>query len=385
MYRLFFSLVLRHVSPERTHTLANRSLRLLTRSRPGRMLLRRLVGPTPPSVATHAFGLVFPSPLGVAAGVDKDASWFEELSALGFGHVEVGTITAHPQRGNPPPRIARFLEDRALLNRMGFPNPGAAVVARRLASRPPRPVVGVNVGKSMAASLEDAASDYRAAIMHLAPVADYLVLNVSSPNTPGLRELHAPERLRELIVNVRSELSTLNCARPLLMKVGPDLEDERLDAVAELALDLGLDGIVAVNTTTDLSGLRGAGAAAAALGGGGVSGAPLRARATEVLWRIRRVVGDDLVLISVGGVASAEDVWRRILAGATLVQVYTAFVYEGPGWPKRVNRELAQKVRDAGAASIQELVGTDARTQGEAAAESRKASRDSHTQRSDSR
>lgn len=360
MYRIFFRLFLLHIPAERAHALAKGFLRLIRTTSLGRALVRALVGSTPACLATEALGLTFPSPLGVAAGLDKDATWFEDLGALGFGFVEVGTITALPQPGNPSPRIARIVEQRALLNRMGFPNQGAAIAAGRLARRPPRPIVGVNVGKSRAVALEDAPSDYRETVRLVAPVADYLVLNVSSPNTPGLRDLQGLDELRSLVAEVRAELGAIDCLRPLLIKVGPDLEDERLDAIVALAIDLRLDGIVAVNTTTDHAVLGKASAVVASLGGGGVSGAPLRPRALDVLRRIRRVAGDQLVVISVGGIAGAEDVWQRLLAGATLVQVYTALIYEGPGWPARVNRELARRVRAARASSVGDLVGAEA-------------------------
>lgn len=359
MYRIFFRLFLRHIPAERAHALAKGSLRLMRATALGRAVVRAAVGPTPACLATEALGLTFPSPLGVAAGLDKDATWFADLCALGFGFVEVGTITALPQPGNPKPRIARIVKQRALLNRMGFPNQGATIVADRLARRSPRPIVGVNVGKSRAIALEDAPSDYRKAVRLLAPVADYLVLNVSSPNTPGLRDLQAHGELRSLVAEVRDELGAIDCSRPLLIKVGPDLEDERLDAIAALAIDLHLDGVVAVNTTSDHAVLGRASDVAVSLGGGGVSGAPLRARALDVLRRIRRVGGDQLVVISVGGIASAEDVWQRLLAGATLVQVYTTLIYEGPGWPARVNRELARRVRAVGVSSVQELIGVE--------------------------
>jgi dihydroorotate dehydrogenase len=360
MYRIFFRLFLRRIPAERAHALAKGSLRAVRATALGRALLRRLVGQTPSCLATEALGLTFPSPLGVAAGLDKDATWFEDLGALGFGFIEVGTITALPQPGNPTPRIARIVNQRALLNRMGFPNQGATIVAGQLARRPPKPIVGVNVGKSMAVALGHASSDYREAARILAPVADYLVLNISSPNTPGLRDLQAPDEIGSLVAEVRGELSAIDCRRPLLIKVGPDLEDERLDAIVGLAVELRLDGIVAVNTTADHGVLKGASDVVASLGGGGVSGAPLRPRALSVLRRIRRLAGDRLVVISVGGVASAEDVWQRIRAGATLVQVYTAFVYEGPAWPARVNREVARRMRVAGADSVQDLIGAEA-------------------------
>jgi dihydroorotate dehydrogenase len=367
MYRIFFRLFLRRIPAERAHALAKDSLRVVRATALGRALVRRAVGQIPSCLATEALGLTFPSPLGVAAGLDKDATWFEPLGALGFGFIEVGTITALAQPGNPTPRIARIVNQRALLNRMGFPNPGATIAAGRLAHRPPKPIVGVNVGKSLAVALEHASSDYREAVRILAPVADYLVLNISSPNTPGLRDLQAPDEIRSLVGEVRGELSAIDCRRPLLIKVGPDLEDERLDAIVALAIELRLGGIVAVNTTADHAVLKGASDVVASLGGGGVSGAPLRPRALSVLRRIRRLAGDKLVVISVGGVGSAEDVWQRIRAGATLVQVYTAFVYEGPAWPARVNREIARRVRAAGADSVQSLIGAEAAEESKAA------------------
>jgi dihydroorotate dehydrogenase len=359
MYRTFFRLLLCHLEAERAHALAKGSLRLVRATPPGRAVVRSLVGATPGCLETQAFGLTFPSPLGVAAGLDKDATWFEDLGALGFGFVEVGTITTVPQPGNPTPRIARVVNQRALLNRMGFPNPGAKTVARRLARRPARPIVGVNIGKSMAVSLADAPRDYRSAVTLLAPVADYLVLNISSPNTPGLRDLQAPEALRSLVAEVRDALFDIRCSRPLLLKIGADLEDERLDEIVSLAVEQQLDGIVAVNTTTDYALLEEGSAAMASLGGGGVSGEPLRPRALEVLRRIRRLAGDELVVVSVGGVGSATDVWQRLLAGATLVQAYTAFVYEGPAWAARLNRELAQTMRTAGISSVGDLIGAE--------------------------
>jgi dihydroorotate dehydrogenase len=296
----------------------------------------------------------------VAAGVDKDASWFEDLGALGFGFVEVGTITALAQEGNPRPRVHRLLADRAIVNRMGFPNPGADAAARTLAERRAAApgdgtVVGVNVGKSRVVAVEDAAADYRKTVERLAPVSDYLVLNVSSPNTPGLRRLQEGERLRELIDEVRQATAASGRRVPLLVKIDPDLPDESIAEIVALAVERGLDGIVAVNTTLDRGSLTPAGLSIAAAEAGGISGPPLRSRSLEVLRLIRKLAGDKLVVISVGGVASVEDVWERVCAGATLVQVYTALVYAGPGWPRRVNRELARRVRAAGLSSVQDV------------------------------
>ena len=353
MYDLFFKLALQRIDAERAHELARRSLRAVRATGMGRAAVRGLVGAIDPCLETRAMGLAFPTPIGVAAGLDKEATFFDDLAALGFGFVEIGTVTALPQPGNERPRIARFPAQRALLNKMGFPNPGAEVVAARLSRRPPGTVVGVNIGKSRAVSIDDAGADYRASVRLLAPVADYLVMNVSSPNTPGLRKMQAVDRLRALIGDVRAELAAVRSAPPLLVKLDPDLATGQLTEVAELAVELELDGIVAVNTTVDRTALNGA----APFEGGGVSGRPLRDRALEVLRGIRETVGDRLVLVSAGGVESAEDARQRIVAGATLVQVYTAFIYGGPSWPKRTNRALAQLVRDARAGSVQELTG----------------------------
>jgi dihydroorotate dehydrogenase len=336
LYRLLYALVLRRIPAESAHALAARGVRLAHR-----LGLLRLAGRPDPVLAVDALGLRFASPLGVAAGVDKDASWFEGLGALGFGSVEVGTVTPLAQEGNPRPRVRRLTADRALQNSMGFPNPGADAVAARLQGRRGDTVVGVNVGRSKGATAEQAAGDYRAAVLRLAPLADYLVLNVSSPNTPGLRDLQAVEPLRGIVAAVREALAELGLERPVLVKIAPDLADEDVDAVADLALELGLDGIVATNTTVSRAGLRSRGVPAE----GGVSGAPLKARSLEVLGRLRARTAGRLVLVSAGGVESAEDVWQRLQAGATLVQTYTGFVYGGPGWPRRVNRDLARRLR----------------------------------------
>jgi dihydroorotate dehydrogenase len=243
---------------------------------------------------------------------------------------------------------------------MGFPNPGADAVAAQLAHSRPRCVIGVNVGKSLAVTLDGAAEDYRRSVERLVGVADFIVVNVSSPNTPGLRTMQEPELLMPLIGAVRMGMARADRPTPLLIKISPDLDDDQLDTVARVALELELDGIVAVNTTVD-RGLLGPGADRdISFDGGGVSGRPLGARALEVLRRLHALAGDELVLVSVGGVETADDVWERILAGASLVQAYTAFVYEGPGWVGRINRELARRLREVGASSLQELVGAGA-------------------------
>jgi dihydroorotate dehydrogenase len=293
-------------------------------------------------------GLTFPNVLGLAAGFDKNAVGIDALGALGFGHVEVGTVTGRPQPGNEPPRLFRLTADRAVVNRMGFNNDGAEAVARRLAARrrrAPGPVLGVNVGKSKVVPEDDEAAvleDYGLSARLLAPYADYLVVNVSSPNTPGLRTLQAVEKLEPLLAHVRGTADRAVPDRrvPLLVKIAPDLADEDVLAVADLALAIGLDGIIATNTTTSRSGLASSPADVEAVGAGGLSGRPLTARALDVVRMLRGRVGERLTLIGVGGLTTAEDARARLDAGADLLQGYTAFIYEGPGWPRRILKGL---------------------------------------------
>jgi dihydroorotate dehydrogenase len=354
IYRLFFRLVLRRFDAERAHDLAAawsmRALRI-----PGvRRLLRRCLAPRDLALRVNALGVTFATPLGVAAGMDKNAKWYEFLGALGFGFVEVGTVTALAQAGAERPRIERLETVGGLLNWMGFPNDGAEEVAVRLA-RVRHTIVGVNIGKSKVVAIDDSAADYRASTRELAHLADYLVLNVSSPNTAGLTGMQATESLRRLVADVRAELADSNLHVPLLVKIGPDLADAELDDVVDVALEMDLDGLIAVNTTVKRTGF--ASQMLDPEDRAGLSGAPLTSRALEVLTRLRGRVGSELVLIAVGGVHTPDDAVDRILAGATLVQAHTGFIYGGPLWPWRVNRALARAVRSSGAASIEELVG----------------------------
>jgi dihydroorotate dehydrogenase len=323
---------------------------LALRRRWARRLVARACAPRDPVLRVRALGLDLPSPLGLAAGFDKEAAHVDALTALGFGFVEIGTITAQPQDGNPRPRMFRLPADRALINRMGFNNAGAEAAAARLArARDPGVVVGVNIGKTKVA--QDAAADYRAAAAALAPHADYLVINVSSPNTPGLRDLQAVEQLEPLIDAARAGMADAGRAVPLLVKIAPDLADADVDAVADLAVRTGLDGLIATNTTIARDGLHTPAETVAALGAGGLSGAPLAGRSLAVLRRLRERAGPEFTIISVGGVESADDAWARLAAGATLVQAYTAFVYGGPLWPRHVQRGLARRARQAGSNS----------------------------------
>ena len=360
MYRLLYRIVLRRVPAEAAHLAAFALIRAVARVPGAAWLLRRWLGPRDPVLRVRALGLEFPGPLGLAAGFDKDARGTRGLAALGFGFVEVGTVTARAQPGNPRPRMFRLTADRALVNRMGFNNAGAPAAAAALdrsrgRSRgrswgPGGPVVGVNIGKSRAAPDEEAAADYAASARAVAAVAGYVVVNVSSPNTPGLRDLQAADRLRPVLVAVRSALDAAVPGRPegrvpLLVKIAPDLADADVDAVADLALELGLDGIIATNTTVSRDGLASPAAEVAAAGAGGLSGPPLRARALEVLTRLRERAGDRLVLIAVGRIETPDDAWERLRAGATLVQAYTGFVYGGPLWPRRMHAGLARRLR----------------------------------------
>lgn len=302
-------------------------------------LLRRWLRPDP-KLARQVLGLEFRSPVGLAAGFDKNAIGYNELGDLGFGFIEVGTVTGEGQSGNPKPRLFRVKRDRALINRMGFNNLGAEFLQARLTS-PRRTVVGVNIGKTKVVSEEQAVADYVKSARLLGPLADYLVVNVSSPNTPGLRDLQAAEKLAPLLSAVKDTLASA-CPKPppLFVKIAPDLSDEQIDAVADLSLELGLSGIIATNTTIARTGLTTPESEVTALGAGGLSGAPLKRRAVAVLERLKGRVGDRLVLISAGGIETPADVKERLAAGASLVQIYTAFVYEGPLLPSRLNAAL---------------------------------------------
>ncbi|MDO8384078.1 MAG: quinone-dependent dihydroorotate dehydrogenase [Microbacterium sp.] len=339
MYRLLFSVVLSRFDPETAHHLGMRVVRAAG-VRPFSALVRRVTRAAP-TLRTRALGIDFPSPFGVAAGFDKDAVGVLGLGALGFGHVEVGTLTAIPQDGNPRPRLFRLIPDRAVINRMGFNNGGADAAAGRIAKlrrRHDRPVIGINIGKSRVVDVADATADYVRSATRLAPLADYLAVNVSSPNTPGLRTLQAVETLAPLLRAVKDAAGTT----PLLVKIAPDLDDEEVRAIALLAVELGLDGLIATNTTLSRPGLRTDPAVVEAAGAGGLSGAPLRDRSLEVLRVVRASVPAEFCVISVGGVESGADVRERLDAGATLVQGYTAFLYRGPFWARQINRALAR-------------------------------------------
>ncbi len=344
LYDKVFDHVLVKLDAERAHHLTYDVLRA------GGPLLTRAPIPRAAGGPVEAMGLTFPNRLGLAPGFDKTAQVYDRMGAFGFGHVEIGTVTALAQPGNPQPRLFRLPEDRAVVNRMGFNNDGATAVAVRLAKRRRREgglVLGVNIGKSKVVPDDDQAAveaDYETSTRLLAPHADYLVVNVSSPNTPGLRNLQAVEKLAPLLTHVRRTADHATADRaaalPLLVKIAPDLSDDDVLAVADMALDLGLAGIIATNTTISRAGLRADPAMVAACGAGGLSGAPLRARSTDVVRLLRGRVGDRLTLIGVGGISSPDDARERVAAGADLVQVYSGLIYGGPTWPRQILKGL---------------------------------------------
>lgn len=329
---------------ERAHRLTVAALKLLPPGEPAR---RDAV------LAMRVAGLDFPNPVGLAAGFDKDGEAFATMLGFGFGFVEIGTLTPQPQTGNPRPRLFRLKEDRAVINRMGFNNEGFAAAAVRLAKRNrKRGVVGVNIGANR--DKAERVADYVAGVEAMAPLADYLTVNVSSPNTPGLRALQERGALDELLASIRAARRA--DGPPVFLKVAPDLEPGEVDAIARLALDRGVDGLIVANTTVSRPPLRSRHGGEA----GGLSGAPLKVLAIERLRDFRRATGGALPLISTGGIENGVDAWDRIRAGASLVQLYSALVYEGPGLAARIAAELRRLVALHGFATLSEAVGGEA-------------------------
>ncbi|MEY3855937.1 MAG: hypothetical protein RJA45_407 [Actinomycetota bacterium] len=337
LYSLLFKLIFTRFDPENVHHFVAGCLKV--GSKLGITKLFRLRNSQVRKV--DAFGLKFSGPFGLAAGFDKNGELIKPLADLGFSHIEVGTVTALAQPGNEKPRLFRLTQDRALINRMGFNNHGASALAARLtklrATNKKLPIIGVNIGKSKVTPIEDAVTDYETSAKLLAPLADYLAVNVSSPNTPGLRSLQDVESLKPILEAVLKQSGT----KPVVVKIAPDLADEDVVAVAELALSLGLAGVIATNTTISRAGLKTSSSKVEAMGAGGLSGFPVRARSLEVLDLLNRVIAGRIAIISVGGVETTADVAERLKRGATLVQGYTGFIYQGPFWARKINRELA--------------------------------------------
>lgn len=343
MYKALVKPALFNLDAERAHHFVFDNLRRAARVPGAKAMLRGLYDFQHPSLAREVFGLKFPNPVGLAAGFDKNATLTDELATLGFGFVEIGTVTPRPQSGNPQPRLFRLPLDEALVNRMGFNNDGAAAVAARLAQRQNRQLlIGGNIGKNKDTPNERAAEDYVACFEALAEVVDYFVVNVSSPNTPNLRQLQEKKPLIELLQHVQERNYSRAQPRPLLLKIAPDLTDSQLDDILDIARETKLSGLVSTNTTISREGLVTDAGQVAALGAGGLSGRPLRARATEVIRYLHQRSQGALPIIGAGGIHSAADAREKLAAGASLVQLYTGFIYEGPALVSRINKSLVR-------------------------------------------
>ena len=363
LYRSLLRPLLFRLPPETAHELALQSLSLAPQ------LTRRILGDRfgrSPFGKLGRFGLTFSNPVGLAAGFDKDGVALESLAALGFGFIEAGTVTHHPQPGNEKPRLFRLPRDRALINRAGFNNGGARAFARRAQESHPDCVLGVSIGKSKVVALKDAVADYLESFEAVYDVADYVAVNVSSPNTPGLRELQQPDQLNELLRALQRrnvELSEQHGGRdvlPILVKLSPDLDQVELRNVVDVARQNKVAGLIATNTTTSRDGLETSAAEVQAIGEGGLSGAPLLPRSKHVIATLYNLTQGTMPLIGVGGIFNAADAWEMITAGASLVQIYTGFIYEGPSIVNEINDGLRRLVSNAGFVSLDEAVGSRA-------------------------
>ncbi len=354
--------ILFRLPPETVHELALHSLTLFLGSQPARKFVARRTRCSPFG-GLKRFGLTFANPVGLAAGFDKNGTAAQALAALGFGFIEVGSVTSEPQPGNPRPRLFRLPRDRALINRAGFNNCGATQLAENIKRHRPDCVLGVNIGKSGRVAIESAIPDYLESFAAVYDVADYVAINVSSPNTPNLRELQRPEMLRNLLESLQernAELARQNALskpKPLLLKIAPDLTETQIESIVEVAMAAGVAGIIATNTTVRRDDLLTSNKYVTACGEGGLSGAPLRQRSNQVVALIYRLTNGALPIIGVGGVFTAEDAWQKICAGASLIQLYTGFIYEGPSVARRINEGLAEILKREGFHFLDDAVG----------------------------
>lgn len=353
--RLLFSL-----PPETAHELALHSLSLLRPKFINDLVANRY---SFSSLPVNRFGISFPNPVGLAAGFDKDGIALTALAALGFGFIEAGTVTFHAQPGNPRPRLFRLPEDKALINRAGFNNSGAAAFAKHVQRDRPHCVLGVSIGKSKITPLEQATEDYLASFETVYDVADYIAVNVSSPNTPQLRQLQQSENLSALLSALQERSRALQQIQqrprpmPLLVKLSPDLTSEDLELIVDVVARLEIDGIIATNTTITRDHLLTDRVRVAALGEGGLSGAPLRAKSTQMVADLYRLTKGKIPIVGVGGIFTAEDAWEKISAGASLVQLYTGFIYRGPGIAREINEGLARLLEQKGFSNLDAAVG----------------------------
>ena len=354
--------ILFRLPPESVHEFALHSLTISLSSPTARRIAGRRFR-SEPLGKLKRFGLEFRNPVGLAAGFDKNGAAAQALAALGFGFIEVGSVTREAQPGNPRPRLFRLPRDRALINRAGFNNCGATQLAEHIRKHRPDCVLGVNIGKSRSVEIENAIPDYLASFDAIYEIADYIAINVSSPNTPNLRELQKPEMLAELLHSLQkrndelAERSSLQQPKPLLLKIAPDLTESEIESIVGIATGLKIAGLIATNTTVSRAGLQTSAAEIAEYGQGGLSGAPLRDRSNEVIAVIHRLTRGEMPIIGVGGVFNAEDAWEKICAGASLIQLYTGFIYEGPGVARRINEGLAKILKREGFRSLDEAVG----------------------------
>ncbi len=340
MYKYFIRPFLFLFPPETAHGLAAFFLRLIVLVPGLSLIIRKIYSVQDPRLERNLFGLTFPNPVGLAAGFDKNATLIDELACLGFGHIEIGTVTPLAQPGNPRPRSFRLSGDDALMNRMGFNNDGAEEVIKKLRNRKTKIIIGGNIGKNKITAYEAAAGDYEKCFEKLFDFVDYFTVNVSSPNTPGLRALQDKEPLLKLLSGLQNLNRKKKKPKPLLLKIAPDLSDLQLDDVIEIVKTLGIDGVVATNTTLSREVLSSDRQKALKLGDGGISGKPLSARATEVIRYLSEKSGNTFPIIGVGGIHSPQDAIDKIKAGATLVQLYTGFIYEGPALVRKINKAI---------------------------------------------
>ena len=342
-YKTFIRPFLFSFDPERIHHLSFRALKFLYRLPGGRRLMRRFFVLEDQRLEKEVFGLKFKNPVGLAAGFDKDAQLVDELAALGFGFIEIGTLTPQPQPGNEKPRLFRLPDDRALVNRMGFNNEGAITAVQRLKTRHSKVIVGGNIGKNKVTENKLAYQDYDYCLEALYEVVDYFVVNVSSPNTPNLRDLQDKGPLTELLNRLKKRMEDKAKRKPILLKIAPDLTEEQLDDIVEIVFKTKIDGVIATNTTVSREGLKSSDELVANIGAGGLSGQPLSQSATEVIRYLYQRLGDDYPIIGVGGIMTPEDALEKLQAGASLIQVYTGFVYNGPGFVRQINQAILKQ------------------------------------------
>ncbi|MCH2214634.1 MAG: quinone-dependent dihydroorotate dehydrogenase [Flavobacteriales bacterium] len=345
MYKSLLRKTLFQLSAEQAHNFSFGFLKFIFQLPFAKSLFYASFNVNHPSLEREVFGIKFKNPVGLAAGFDKNARLYNEFSFMGFGFVEIGTVTPKPQDGNAKPRLFRLHSDEGLINRMGFNNDGVKKVVGRLKGRYTSVIIGGNIGKNKVTPNENALDDYLVLLNELYDVVDYFTVNVSSPNTPGLRELQEKEPLTKLLKALKEEAAKKSFGKPILLKIAPDLTDSQLDDIVDIVMETQVDGIIATNTTIDRSGLLTPEKEVEKMGAGGLSGKPLSHRSTEVIRYIHEKSKGSIPIVGVGGIHSAKDALEKLDAGASLVQLYTGFVYEGPGLVKRINEKIIENAR----------------------------------------